>query len=141
MSTIFSQVDIQQILLRTGEHIIIVAIAITLAIAISIPLGILITRKPKLATLILGFANVVQTIPSLAIFGFLISLPFLGGIGKTPAVLALILYALLPLIRNTYIGISSIDPAIRENGLGMGMTDRQLLFQVEIPLALGVIIA
>lgn len=141
MSTIFSQVDIQQILLRTGEHIIIVAIAITLAIAIGVPAGIFITRNNKFATLFLGVANIIQTIPSLAIFGFLISLPFLGGIGKTPAVLALILYALLPIIRNTYIGISSIDLAIRETGRGMGMTDRQLLFQVDIPLALSIIIA
>lgn len=141
MNTIFSKFDIQEILLRTGEHLIIVAIAIALAIAIGIPLGILITRKPKLAKPILGLANIVQTIPSLAIFGFLISLPFLGGIGKAPAILALIFYALLPLIRNTYTGITSIDPAIREIGQGMGMTDRQLLFQVDIPLALGIIIA
>ncbi|CDN14158.1 L-proline glycine betaine binding ABC transporter protein ProX (TC 3.A.1.12.1) / Osmotic adaptation [Richelia intracellularis] len=127
--------------MRTGEHIIIVAIAITLAIAIGVPAGIFITRNNKFATLFLGVANIIQTIPSLAIFGFLISLPFLGGIGKTPAVLALILYALLPIIRNTYIGISSIDLAIRETGRGMGMTDRQLLFQVDIPLALSIIIA
>ena len=86
-------------------------------------------------------ANAIQTIPSLAIFGFLISVPLLGGIGKTPAIVALTLYALLPLIRNTYIGINSVDPAIREAAIGMGMTDRQLLFQVEIPLAMGVILA
>jgi len=141
LSTIFSKFYIQQVLLRTGEHLIIVAIAITCAIAIGIPLGILITRKQILATPILGLANVVQTIPSLAIFGFLISLPFLGGIGKIPAIVALTLYALLPVIRNTYIGITSIDPAIREIGVGMGMTDRQLLFEVDIPLALGIIIA
>ncbi|NER19580.1 MAG: ABC transporter permease subunit [Symploca sp. SIO1C2] len=131
----------KEILLRTGEHLILVTIAITIAIAIGLPLGILITRKPKLAQLILGLANAVQTIPSLAIFGFLISVPFLGGIGKVPAIVALTLYALLPLIRNTYTGIISIDPAIREAGRGMGMTDRQLLFQVEIPLALGIILA
>ncbi|MGA9377764.1 MAG: ABC transporter permease, partial [Phormidium sp.] len=92
-----------EILLRMGEHLILVAIAMTIAIAIGIPLGILITRQPKLTQPILGFANVVQTIPSLAIFGFLISVPFLGGIGTTPAIVALTLYALLPLIRNTYI--------------------------------------
>jgi osmoprotectant transport system permease protein len=130
-----------EILLRTGEHLILVTIAMSIAIAIGIPLGILITRQPKLAPSILGVANAIQTIPSLAIFGFLISVPFLGGIGKVPAMVALTLYALLPLIRNTYIGINSVDPAIREAGKGMGMTDRQLLFKVEIPLALGVILA
>lgn len=141
LSNLVDKFDIQEILLRTGEHLIIVAIAITIAIAIGIPLGILIARKPKLAKPILGFANIVQTIPSLAIFGFLISVPFLGGIGKIPAIVALTLYALLPLIRNTYTGITSIDPAIRETGEGMGMTGKQLLLLLEIPLALGVIIA
>jgi osmoprotectant transport system permease protein len=136
----FSQ-DVAEIFLRTGEHIILVAIAMSVAIAIGIPLGIFITRYPKLAMPILTIANAIQTIPSLAIFGFLISVPLLGGIGKTPAIVALTLYALLPLIRNTYIGINSIDPAIREAAIGMGMTDRQLLFQVEIPLAIGVILA
>jgi osmoprotectant transport system permease protein len=130
-----------EILFRTGEHLILVTIAIAIAISIGIPLGILITRKPKLAQPILSLANAIQTIPSLAIFGFLISVPFLGGIGKIPAIIALTLYALLPLIRNTYTGITSVDPAIREAGRGMGMTDRQLLWMVEIPLALGVILA
>ncbi|MBD2346881.1 glycine betaine ABC transporter substrate-binding protein [Anabaena subtropica] len=130
-----------EILLRTGEHLVLVAIAMMVAIAIGIPLGILITRQAKLAQLILGVANAIQTIPSLAIFGFLISIPFLGGVSKIPAIVALSLYALLPLIRNTYIGIKSVDPAIIEAGRGMGMKERQLLFQVEIPLALGVILA
>ncbi|MGL6282650.1 MAG: glycine betaine ABC transporter substrate-binding protein [Microcoleaceae cyanobacterium] len=130
-----------EILLRSGEHLILVAIAMTVAIAIGIPIGILLTRKPKLAPVIMGLANGIQTIPSLAIFGFLISVPFFGGIGKTPAIVALSLYALLPIIRNTYIGINGINPAVREAGVGMGMTDRQLLMQVEIPLALGVILA
>jgi osmoprotectant transport system permease protein len=130
-----------EILFRTGEHLILVTIAIAVASLIGIPLGILITRKPKLAQPILGLANAIQTIPSLAIFGFLIAVPFFGGIGKIPAIIALTLYALLPLIRNTYTGITSVDPAIREAGRGMGMTDRQLLMMVEIPLALGVILA
>jgi osmoprotectant transport system permease protein len=130
-----------EILLRSGEHLLLVAIAMTVAISIGIPLGILITRKPQLAAPILGLANAIQTIPSLAIFGFLISVPFIGGIGKNPAILALTIYAFLPLIRNTYVGINSVDPAIREAGKGMGMSDWQLLFQVEIPLAAGVIIA
>ncbi len=130
-----------EILLRTWEHLIIVAISMTAAILIGIPLGIVITRKPQLAQPIIGLANAIQTIPSLAIFGFLISVPLLGGIGKIPAIVALALYALLPLIRNTYTGITSVDPAIREAGKGMGMNERQILFQVEIPLALGIILA
>jgi osmoprotectant transport system permease protein len=130
-----------EILRLSGEHLILVIIAMTVAIAIGIPLGILITRRPNFAPLILGLANALQTIPSLAIFGFLISVPFLGGIGKTPAIVALTLYALLPIIRNTYIGIQNIDPAVREAGVGMGMTDWQLLIRVELPLAAGVILA
>jgi osmoprotectant transport system permease protein len=133
--------DISEIILRSGEHLVLVAIAMVVAIAIGIPLGIAITRYPKLAPPILTVANALQTIPSLAIFGFLISVPFLGGIGKNPAIVALTLYALLPLIRNTYIGIINVDPAVREAGKGMGMTDWQLLTQVEIPLASGVILA
>ncbi|WP_071190507.1 glycine betaine ABC transporter substrate-binding protein [Trichormus sp. NMC-1] len=130
-----------EIILRSGEHLILVAVAMTIAISIGIPIGIFITRQPKLAPSIIGLANAIQTIPSLAIFGFLISVPFLGGIGKIPAIVALTLYALLPIIRNTYIGINSVDITIRESGKGMGMTDLQLLFQVEIPLAVGVILA
>ncbi|MFM7408900.1 MAG: glycine betaine ABC transporter substrate-binding protein [Cuspidothrix sp.] len=130
-----------EIILRSGEHLILVAIAMIVAISVGIPVGIFITRKPKLAPPILGLANAIQTIPSLAIFGFLISVPFLGGIGKNPAIVALTLYALLPIIRNTYIGINGINPAIKEAGIGMGMTDQELLLKVEIPLALGVILA
>ncbi|TAE58648.1 MAG: ABC transporter permease subunit [Nostocales cyanobacterium] len=130
-----------EIILRSGEHLILVAISMIIAISIGLPLGIFITRQPKLAPPILGLANAIQTIPSLAIFGFLISVPFFGGIGKNPAIVALTLYALLPIIRNTYIGINGINPAIKEAGVGMGMTDKELLFKVEIPLALGVILA
>ncbi|MBO1053415.1 MAG: ABC transporter permease subunit [Dolichospermum sp. DET73] len=130
-----------EIIVHSGEHLILVIISLAIAISIGLPVGIFITRQPKLAAPILGLANAIQTIPSLAIFGFLISVPFLGGIGKTPAIFALTLYALLPIIRNTYIGINSISPAIKEAGIGMGMTDQQLLLQVEIPLALPVILA
>lgn len=126
---------------RSLEHLMLVGIAIAIAILISIPLGIFITRSPKLRQPILGLANVLQTIPSLALLGFLISVPLLGGIGNTPAIIALTLYSLLPIIRNTYTGITAVDPAIREAGKGMGMTDKQLLFQVEIPLAMSVILA
>ena len=130
-----------EIIFHSGEHLILVIISLAIAISIGLPVGIFITRQPKLASPILGLANAIQTIPSLAIFGFLISVPFLGGIGKIPAIVALTLYALLPIICNTYIGINSINPAIKEAGIGMGMTDQQLLLQVEIPLALPVILA
>ena len=129
-----------EVMLLTLEHIQIVAIAIVIAIGIGLPLGILMTRRPRLSRPILAVANVVQTIPSLALFGFLIPLPF-GGIGARTAIVALVLYSLLPIIQNTFTGISGVDPAIREAGRAMGMTDGQLLWKVEIPLALGVIFA
>lgn len=130
-----------EILQHTLEHLFLVGIAIGIAIVLGIPLGILITRKTYLRQPILGIANIFQTIPSLALFGLLIPVPIIGGIGAVPAIVALIVYSLLPIIRNTYTGITSVDPAIREAGRGMGMTDRELLLQVEIPLAMGVILA
>jgi osmoprotectant transport system permease protein len=130
-----------EIFQHTLEHLFMVGIAIGIAILIGIPLGILITRQTQLRQPILGIANILQTIPSLALFGLLIPVPIIGGIGVVPAIVALTLYSLLPIIRNTYTGITTVDPAIREAGRGMGMTDRQLLFQVEIPLAMGVILA
>src|SRR5687768_6489033 len=130
------------------EHLFLVGVSTGIAILIGVPLGILLTRKPGLSKPVLGFANIMQTVPSLALFGFLIPLNIylfnvkvLGGIGARTAIVALVLYSLLPIIRNTFTGISSVDPAIRDAGRGMGMTDRQLLFQVELPLAMGVIIA
>jgi osmoprotectant transport system permease protein len=90
---------------------------------------------------VLGFANVCQTIPSLALFGFLIPLPFIGGVGARTAIVALVVYALLPIVRNTYTGIANVDSAVREAGRGMGMTDRELLVRVELPLAAGVILS
>ena len=130
-----------EILQHTLEHLFLVGIAIGIAILVGIPLGILITRKTYLRQPILGIANIFQTIPSLALFGLLIPVPIIGGIGAVPAIVALTVYSLLPIIRNTYTGITGVDPAIREAGRGMGMTDKQLLLQVEIPLALGVILA
>lgn len=130
-----------EILQHTLEHLFLVGVAISVAIVIGIPLGILITRQTQLRQPILGVANILQTIPSLALFGLLIPVPVIGGIGVVPAIVALTLYSLLPIIRNTYTGITGVDPAIREAGRGMGMTDRQLLLQVEIPLAIGVILA
>jgi osmoprotectant transport system permease protein len=138
----------QEVIALTLEHLFLVVVSTGIAILIGVPLGILLTRKPSLSKPILGFANIMQTVPSLALFGFLIPLNLylfhiriLGGIGPQTAIVALVLYALLPIIRNTFTGINGVDPAIREAGRGMGMTDRQLLFQVELPLALGVILA
>ena len=125
----------------TLEHLWLVVIATGLAVLLGIPLGILITRQPWLDKPILGGANIIQTIPSLALFGFLLPAPWIGARADRLAILALMMYALLPLIRNTYTGIKGVDPAVVEAGRGMGLTDRQLLFQVELPLALGVIIA
>jgi osmoprotectant transport system permease protein len=130
-----------EIFQRATEHLYLVSVAIFIAISVGIPLGILVTRKPKLKKPILGFANIMQTIPSLALFGLLIPVPVVGGIGDNTAIIALTLYSLLPIIRNTYTGIVGVDPAIKQAGIGMGMTDMQLLWQVEIPLALGVILA
>jgi len=129
-----------ELLLLTKEHVEIVGISIAIAVLVGVPTGILLTRRPRLSKPIIGFANIVQTIPSLAIFGFLIPFSFIG-IGAKPAIIALVLYSLLPIIRNTYTGINGVDPAVREAGRGMGMTNWQLLFQVELPLALGVILA
>ena len=125
----------------TLEHLVLVGISISMAILIGFPLGVLMTRREWLSRPILTFANIMQTIPSLALFGFLIPIPFIGGIGARTAIIALLLYSLLPIIRNTYTGITHVDPAVRESALGMGMTDWQLLSRVEIPLAMGVIFA
>src|SRR5437773_1333433 len=125
----------------TLEHLVLVGLSILIAAGIGLPLGVLMTRKPGLSGPILTFANAVSTISSLALFCFLIPLPFIGGIGARTAIVALVLYSLLPIIRNTFTGISGVDPAIREAGRGMGMTDLQLLWSVEIPLALSVIFA
>jgi osmoprotectant transport system permease protein len=130
-----------EVLELTLEHLWMVAASTLLAVLIGIPLGILITRKPGWDKPVLGGANIIQTVPSLALFGFLLPLPWIGARSDRLAILALTLYALLPLIRNTYAGINGVDRAVVEAGRGMGMTDRQLLFQVELPLALGVIIA
>src|SRR5215475_2648557 len=130
-----------QVFELTLEHLWLVGMAMLLAVLIGIPLGILITRWPAFSKPVLGSANIIQTIPSLALFGFLLPAPWIGARADRLAILALALYALLPLIRNTYAGIRGVDPAVVEAGRGMGLTDRQLLFQVELPLALGVIIA
>lgn len=130
-----------EILQATGEHIWLVGLTMLFAIAIGVPLGVLVTRRPWLSKPILGSANVAETIPSLALFGFLLPVPWLGNRADRLAIVALTLYALLPIIRNTAAGISSIDPAIREAARGMGMTDRQILLRVDMPLSISTIIA
>ena len=124
-----------------GQHLFLVAISTGIAIVIGIPLGVVLTRRPAWRGPVLGLANVFQTIPSLALFGFLIPLPLIGGIGATTAIVALVVYGLLPIVRNTYTGIAGVDPAVREAGRGMGMTDWQLLTLVELPLGFGVMLA
>jgi osmoprotectant transport system permease protein len=124
-----------------GQHVYLVAVSTLVAVLAGVPLGILLTRRPRLRGVVLGAANVFQTVPSLALFGLLIPLPLLGGIGARTAIVALVVYALLPIVRNTYVGITSVDPAVREAGRGMGMTERELLTMVELPLAAGVILA
>ncbi|HEU4506531.1 MAG TPA: ABC transporter permease [Nitrospira sp.] len=125
----------------TLEHLYLVIVSMGIAAALAIPVGILLTRRMLLQRWVLGFANIMQTVPSLALFGFLIPLPFLGGIGKHTAIVALVLYALLPILRNTLTGILGVDPAVRESAVAMGMTGRQLLWDVELPLAVRTILA
>lgn len=123
------------------EHLWMVGISTLLAVAVGIPLGILITRKPALRNPVIATANIIQTIPSLALFGFLLPAPWIGERAGRLAILALALYALLPLIRNTYAGIAGVDRAVIEAARGMGLTDWQLLTKVELPLASSVILA
>ena len=125
----------------TMEHLALVGVSMLLATLIGIPLGIVVTRHAALRRWVMGGANVIQTVPSLAMFGFLIPVPFIGGIGSRSAIVALTLYALLPILRNTYTGIMNVDPAVVEVARGMGMTKGQILWQVEIPLSLEVILA
>lgn len=125
----------------TLEHLWMVGISTLIAVAVGIPLGILISRKPVLRSPVIAAANIIQTIPSLALFGFLLPAPWIGDRAGRLAILALTLYALLPLIRNTYAGIEGVDPAVVEAARGMGLTGWQLLFKVELPLASSVILA
>lgn len=137
----FFWTDRAEVLTLTGEHLWMVGVSMLLAVIVGVPLGILIARRPAYQKPVLGSANIMETIPSLALFGLLLPLPWLGSRADRLAILALTLYALLPIIRNTYAGITGIDPAIVEAGRGMGMTDWQLLSQVQLPLSLSVIIA
>jgi osmoprotectant transport system permease protein len=130
-----------EIFTSTLEHLWLVCVSTFLAALVGIPLGIAISRWPVWSKPVLGTANIIQTIPSLALFGFLIPAPWIGQRADRLAILALAMYSLLPLIRNTYVGIRGVDRAVIEAARGMGMTKHQILWQVELPLSLGVIIA
>ena len=130
-----------EILSETAWHMVLVGVSTAIAVAVGVPLGILAARRGGLRRLVLGGAGMIQTIPSLALFGFLLPIPFIGGVGTRTALVALTLYGLLPVVRNTVAGIEGVDPAVREAGRGMGMTDRELLLRVELPLASSVILA
>jgi len=125
----------------TAEHLWLVGISMLLAIAVGVPLGILLTRRPRWKALVLGSTNVVQTIPSLALFGLLLPLPWLGARADRLAIVALALYALLPIVRNTYVGIAGISEPVREAAIAMGLTSGQLLWHVELPLAMPVLLS
>jgi osmoprotectant transport system permease protein len=130
-----------EILEATATHLMLVLIAMAIAVLIAVPLGMVIVQRPTLRNIALGIASVFQTIPSLALFGFLIPIPFIGGIGTRTAIVALVLYALLPILRNTYVGLTGIDSAVLQAAEAMGMTNTQILWRVRLPLALPVILA
>jgi osmoprotectant transport system permease protein len=130
-----------EVLERSVEHIVLVCASMGISLAIGLPLGIALVSRARLQRWVIGVANVVQTIPSLALFGFLIPVPWIGGVGASTAIVALSLYALLPILRNTCTGIAGVDPAVIESARGMGMTPRQVLWQVQLPLAAPVLLA
>jgi osmoprotectant transport system permease protein len=130
-----------EIVSMSGEHIVLVATAVGIAFAVGAPTSIALTRRARTRRWVLGVVNVIQTIPSLALFGVLLPIPLIGGIGKRTAVIVLALYALLPIMRNMVVGILGIDAAVRDSALAMGMTRQQVLWRVEIPLALPTILA
>src|SRR6185295_2865552 len=124
-----------------AQHVMLVGISTLIAVALGVPLGIFAARRPRLSAPLVGLANIVQTVPSLAMFGFLLPVPLIGGVGARAAIVVLILYGLLPIVRTTIAGLNGIDRSIREAGVAMGMTARELLRQVELPLALPSIVA
>jgi osmoprotectant transport system permease protein len=130
-----------EILTLTAEHLWLVGITMLLAVVIGVPLGIFLARRPGWKNVVLGVNSVIQTVPSLALFGLLLPLPWLGARADRLAIFALTLYALLPIIQNTYVGITGVDAPVREAAVAMGLTPRQLLWQVELPLASHVIVA
>ena len=130
-----------EILILAAEHLWLVGISMLLAIAVGVSLGIFLSRRPAWKNLVLGANSVIQTVPSLALFGLLLPLPWLGARADRLSIFALTLYALLPIIQNTYVGIAGVDAPVREAAVAMGLTPRQLLWHVELPLASNVIVA
>src|SRR5215469_4717724 len=137
----FLSTHVYEIARLTFEHLWLTLFAMLLAAAIGLPLGILLTRRERLARPVIAVANVIQTIPSLALFGLLLPVPWLGANAARLAILALTGYALLPILRNTYAGIRSVDPALQDVARALGMTSAQRLFKLELPLAASVILA
>lgn len=130
-----------EILGLTLEHLWLTGTAVIVAILMAAPAAVLLTTHVRLRRGTLAVVNIIQTIPSLALFGFLLPIPLIGGVGKQTAIVALILYALLPILRNTVVGILGVDPGVRESAVAMGMTRRQILFGVELPLAFPTILS
>ncbi|MDZ4799157.1 MAG: ABC transporter permease [Bryobacteraceae bacterium] len=127
---------LEELLALTAEHLVLTLSAIAIALTVALPAAVGLTRRPRLRRTALNLANIVQAIPSLALFGLLLPVPLIGGIGKRTAIVVLVLYALLPLLRNAILGITGVDAAVRESAVAMGMTPRQILWQVELPLAI-----
>lgn len=134
----FLQENWADLIQKTGEHLLISIMALGLGILIAVPLGILLTRTKKLANVVIGIASVLQTIPSLALLAIMIPI---FGVGKPPAVAALFIYSLLPILRNTYLGVAGVDPGLKDAAKGMGMTSWQRLINVDLPLGLPVLMA
>ena len=130
-----------EIVALSAEHLWLVFVSMAVAILIAAPVAVMLTRRAQLRRWTMRLVSVVQTVPSLALFGFLLPVPLIGGIGKRTAIVALTLYALLPILQNTLVGILGVDRGVRESALGMGMTPRQILWQVEVPLAFPAILA
>src|SRR5215218_20880 len=124
-----------------AQHVMLVGLSTLVAVGLGVPLGIFAARRPRLSAPLVGLANIVQTVPSLAMFGFLLPAPLVGGVGARAAIVVLTLYGLLPIVRTTIAGLNAIDPSIREAALAMGMTARERLRLVELPLAAPAIIA
>ncbi len=137
----FVRDHLEEVATATTQHLALSFGATLLAVVVALPIGVLLTRRVRLERPVLAFVDAVQTIPSLALFGLLLPLPLLGGIGATPAVVALVLYALLPIVRTTVVGIRSVEPSVRDAARGLGMTDGQLLLRVDLPLAAPTIVA
>lgn len=127
-----------QIITKSGEHLYISIIALALGVIVAVPLGILLTRLPKIANVVIGFASALQTVPSLALLALMV-VPI--GVGKPTAIIALFIYSLLPILRNTYIGMKNVDENYRDVAKGMGMTNLESIFQVELPIAMPTIMA